>query len=93
MGSEPDSLIQSARAVLARHGRDYAIGAVHGLAVRNMMSVSLPESTQNFYPLVKVHEMALQDLEEVFYSHIQHAGAEDDREKLILKLVEKKVWE
>ena len=91
--NEPDSLIQSARAVLASYGRDYAIGAVHGLAVRNMMSVSLPESAQNFYPLVKVHEMALHDLEEVFYSHVQLTGTEDDREKLILKLVEKKVWE
>lgn len=93
LGSEPESLIRSARVVLARYGRDYAIGAVHGLAVRNMMSVSLPESTQNFYPLVKVHEMALLELEEVFYSYIQRSGAEDDREKLILKLVEKKVWE
>jgi hypothetical protein len=58
-----------------------------------MMSVPLPDSADNFYPLVKVHEMALQDLEDVFYSHIQHTGAEVDREKLIMKLVEKKVWE
>ena len=91
--NKPDMLIQSAREALSPYGRDYAIGAVRGLAVRNMMSVELPESAEGFYPIVKIHEMALKDLEEVFYSYIQHDGNEDDREKLIIKLIDKMVWE
>ena len=93
MGIETDKLIQFARDALSPYGRDYAIGAVRGLAVRNMMSVELPESTEGFYPIVKIHEMALRDLEEVFYSYIQDDGSGEDREKLIMKLIDKMVWE
>ena len=93
MGNEHDDLVRSARDVLSGYGRDYAIGAVRGLAVRNMISVVLPEPAEGFYPIVKVHEMALRELEEVFYDHILSERGEDSREELILKLVARKVWE
>ena len=63
-----EELVASVRGILAEYGRDYSIGAIHGLAVRNMVSVKLPEVTPGFYPIVKVHEMAIKELEEVFYA-------------------------
>jgi hypothetical protein len=95
MPDNPDSmshLIRSVREVLIPYGRDYAIGAMHGLAVRNMVSVSLPSVTEGFYPIVKVHEMALGEVEELFYRHLQESGSEA-REGIINRMVEEKVWE
>ncbi len=92
MGNEHEGFIQSVRDILSEYGRDYAIGAVRGLAVRNMMSVILPEPVEGFYPIVKVHEMALRELEEVFYNQIQSDDRSDIREELIRQLVEQKVW-
>lgn len=93
MANELERFIRSARDVLSYYGRDYALGAVRGLAVRNMISVVLPDSVEGFYPIVKVHEMALKELEEVFYNHVQSVEGSDSREELILKLVDQKVWE
>ena len=93
MGNDSQDLIRSAREILSAYGRDYAIGAVRGLAVRNMVSVITPEPTEGFYPIVKVHAMALSELEDVFYDHVQSGEEESCREELILKLVEGKVWE
>lgn len=93
MANELERFIRSARDVLSSYGRDYALGAVRGLAVRNMISVVLPDSAEGFYPIVKVHDMALRDLEEVFYNYIQSVEESDSREELILKLVDQKVWE
>ncbi len=93
MGNEHEGFIQSARDVLSPYGRDYAIGAVRGLAVRNMLSVVLPEPAEGFYPIVKVHEMALSELEEVFYNHVQSDERSESREELILILIDQKVWE
>jgi len=87
-----DDLLDSVRSILAEYGRDYAIGAIHGLAVRNMVSVKLPEVTQNFYPIVKVHEMAITELEEIFYGYLQ-AHEDGDREEIISRFVAEKVWE
>ena len=93
MGNEHESFVRSARDILSAYGRDYALGAVRGLAVRNMMSVALPETAEGFYPIVKVHEMALRELEKLFYDHILSRQAEDNREEVILKLVDRRVWE
>ena len=93
MGNEHDRFVRLARDVLSEYGRDYAIGVVRGLAVRNMISVVFPEPVEGFYPIVKVHEMALKELEDVFYNYIQSNETADNREELILKLVEQKVWE
>lgn len=93
MGNDIENLVRSARDILSAYGRDYAIGAVRGLAVRNMVSIDTPEPTEGFYPIVKVHAMALRELEEIFYDHVQSGGDEGGREELILKLVEAKVWE
>lgn len=90
---DPDKLVQAAREVLSAYGRDYAIGAVRGLAVRNMMSVDLPDPSDGFYPIVKVHEMALRDLEEVFYSYIESRGSQHERRRIIMKLINQLVWE
>jgi hypothetical protein len=87
-----EGFIRSAREVLVPYGRDYAIGAVRGLAVRNMMSVTLPETTEGFYPIVKVHLMALKELEEIFYNYIEENQTEEVRD-LIMDLVERGVWE
>jgi len=91
--NEFELFVRSARDVLASYGRDYAMGAVRGLAVRNMISVVLPEPAEGFYPIVKVHEMALRELEELFYRYVQLVEEEGVREELILKLVDRKVWE
>jgi hypothetical protein len=91
--NEHDGFIRSVREVLLPYGRDYALGAVRGLAVRNMISVDLPETSDGFYPIVKIHEMALKDLEEVFYSQVQMEEMEVMREALVLKMVHHKVWE
>jgi hypothetical protein len=93
LGNEREGFIQAARDVLTSYGRDYAIGAVRGLAVRNMISVAFPQTVEGFYPIVKIHEMALRELEEVFYNYIQSDETVDSREELILALVEQKVWE
>lgn len=93
MGNEQEEFIQSARDVLSGYGRDYALGAVRGLAVRNMISVVLPEPAEGFYPIVKIHEMALRELEDIFYNHVQSDERSDSREELILKLVKQRVWE
>lgn len=93
MGNNLEEFIQSARDVLSQYGRDYAIGAVRGLAVRNMISIALPEPAEGFYPIVKIHEMALRELEDVFYNHVQSDEKSDGREELILKLVKQRVWE
>ena len=93
MANKLEKLIRSARDILSSYGRDYALGAVRGLAVRNMISVVLPDSEEGFYPIVKVHEMALRDLEEVFYNYIQSVEGSDNREELILELINQKVWE
>ena len=93
MGNEEKAFIQSVRDALSSYGKDYAIGAVRGLAVRNMLSVDLPDPVEGFYPIVKIHEMALKELEELFYNHIQSGERSDDREQLILKLVDQRVWE
>ena len=93
MRNELEGFISSAHDVLSRYGRDYAIGAVRGLAVRNMISVNLPEPSDGFYPIVKVHEMVLMELEEVFYNHVQSDDSEELRGELILELVDHKVWE
>lgn len=87
-----DELVRSAREVLSEYGRDYAIGALHGLAVRNMISAALPEVTPGFYPIVKVHELALGELEEVFYGYLQEDG-DGDREAIIARFVADKIWE
>ena len=90
-----NELVDSVREILAEYGRDYAIGAIHGLAVRNMVSVKLPEVTSGFYPIVKVHEMALTELEELFYGYLQaHDAHEDgDRAEIITRFVAENVWE
>ena len=93
MGNEHEGFVRLARDVLSGYGRDYAIGAVRGLAVRNMISIVFPEPVEGFYPIVKIHEMALRELETVFYNHVLSNEADDKREELILKLVEHKVWE
>ena len=93
MKNEEETFIQSVRDALSSYGKDYAIGAVRGLAVRNMLSVVLPDPVEGFYPIVKIHEMALKELEEMFYNHIQSGERSDGREQLILKLVDRKVWE
>jgi hypothetical protein len=93
LGNNLGKFIQSARDVLSQYGRDYAIGAVRGLAVRNMLSVALPEPAEGFYPIVKIHEMALRELEDVFYNHVQSDERSDSREELIMKLVKQRVWE
>ncbi len=87
-----DDLVRSAREILSEYGRDYAIGALRGLAVRNMMSVTLPEVTPGFYPIVKIHEIALRDLEDIFYEYLQEDG-DGDRETIIARFVADKVWE
>jgi hypothetical protein len=87
-----DDLVHSAREILSEYGRDYAIGALRGLAVRNMMSVTLPEVTPGFYPIVKIHEIALRDLEDIFYEYLQEDGG-GDRETIIARFVADKVWE
>ena len=84
--------VRSAREVLSDYGRDYAIGAIRGLAVRNMLSVKLPDTAPEFYPIVKVHSHALEDIEELFYSYLESAEIEDS-ENIINKLVEARVWE
>jgi hypothetical protein len=91
LANELERFIRSARDALSSYGRDYAIGAVRGLAVRNMISVVLPDSAEGFYPIVKVHEMALRELEDLFYDLVQLG--KNSREELILKLVDRKVWE
>ncbi len=93
MGNEHERFVRLARDVLSPYGRDYAIGAVRGLAVRNMISIVFPEPAEGFYPIVKVHAMALKELEDVFYKHVRSSEKADNREELILKLVEQKVWE
>ncbi len=90
--SDFDKFVRSAREVLSDYGTDYAIGAIRGLAVRNMLSVRLPATTPGFYPIVKVHSHALEDLEELFYSYLESAEIEDS-EDVINKLVEERVWE
>jgi len=85
-------LVRMVREALASYGRDYAIGAVRGLAVRNMIAASLPGVTEGFYPIVKVHEMALGDVEELFYGYLEDSGSED-REGIINRMIEEKVWE
>ncbi|MDF1534903.1 MAG: hypothetical protein P1S46_00185 [bacterium] len=87
-----DELLRSVREILAGYGRDYAIGAIRGLAVRNMLSVTLPEATPGFYPIVKVHDMALRELEEVFYGYLQDKD-DGDRETIVALFVAEKVWE
>lgn len=93
VGSEPWKFIEAARETLSPYGKDYAIGAVRGLAVRNMVSVLLPDQTEGFYPIVKIHEMALKELEDVLYNLTMLDEAENTREILIQRLVEGKVWE
>lgn len=95
MSPSPDSvslLIRSVREALTSYGRDYAIGAIRGLAVRNMVPVSLPGVSDGFYPIVKVHEMALGEVEDLFYGYLQDSGSED-REGVINRMVREKVWE
>jgi len=95
MPQNPDSvshLIRSVREALTSYGRDYAIGAIHGLAVRNMVPVSLPGVSDGFYPIVKLHEMALGEVEDLFYGYLQDSGSED-REGVINRMVREKVWE
>ena len=87
-----DDLLGSVRSIVAEYGRDYGIGAIRGLAVRNMISVKLPEVTPGFYPIVKIHEMAITELEEVFYGYLQ-AHEDGDREEIISRFVAEKVWE
>jgi hypothetical protein len=91
--NEHEGFVRLARDVLSPYGRDYAIGAVRGLAVRNMISVVFPEPVEGFYPIVKIHEMVLRELEDVFYNYVQSNETFDNREELILKLVDQKVWE
>ncbi len=90
--SDFDKFARSVKEVLSEYGRDYAIGAIRGLAVRNMLSVNLPDTAPEFYPIVKVHSHALEDLEELFYSYLESAEIEN-REDIINKLVEERVWE
>lgn len=85
-------LVTAVRGLLAEYGRDYALGAIKGLAVRNMVSVSLPESSLEFYPIVRVHALALEELENTFYSYLENTET-DDRESVIRKLAEERVWE
>ena len=92
MLNELERFVLSAREILSSYGRDYAIGAVRSLAVRNMVSVVLPDTAEGFYPIVKVHGMALGELEEVFYDYVQSEERTESREELILKLVEQEVW-
>ena len=92
-GIDTGSFVQSVRDVLSYYGRDYAIGAVRGLAVRNMISVKLPDPVEGFYPIDKIHMLALKDLEEMFYAVDQLDDEAGMREKLILSLVDGKVWE
>jgi hypothetical protein len=95
MTSDPrmDEFVEEARSMLKEgYGRDYALGAVRGLAVRNMVEVTLPECTENFYPIVKIHEMALRELEDIFYAMIQQ-DEDLSREMLVAALVEGQVWE
>ena len=92
MLNELERFVLSAREILSSYGRDYAICAVRSLAVRNMVSVVLPDTAEGFYPIVKVHEMALGELEEVFYGYVQSEERTESREELILKLVEQEVW-
>ena len=90
--SDLELFITTVREILSPFGRDYALGAVRGLAVRNMMSVDLPETSEGFYPIVKVHGIALKDLEEEYYRFL-HSGSGYGQEELIIKLVEEEVWE
>ena len=92
MENKRAQFIQTAREVLAPFGRDYALGAIRSLAVRNMISIALPEPVEGFYPIVKVHLMALKDLEDVYYNYIQRNQTEDSMD-LIMNLVEERVWE
>lgn len=87
-----DAFLREAREILRDYGRDYAIGAIHGLAVRNMVSVSLPSLTAGFYPIVKVHGMALKELEDLFYDYLQDNGTVDG-ETVISQMIEEKIWE
>ena len=93
MKIEQSGIARSARDVLSSYGRDYAIGVVRSLAVRNMMSVDLPEPAQGFYPIVKIHQMALKELEEVFYGYVGWDGSTERREQLIRELIDQRVWE
>ncbi len=90
--SNLDDFLRDARLILEEYGRDYAIGALRGLAVRNMLEVSLPDPTEGFYPIVKIHSMALKDLEDLFYAYLQDNGSVD-REDLIGRMIEERIWE
>ena len=90
--SSLDNLLREAREILGDYGRDYAIGALRGLAVRNMIKVSLPGLTDGFYPIVKVHEMALRELEDLYYGYLQERQS-DDGEDLLRMMVQERVWE
>lgn len=92
MGAEHDRFIIAARETLAPYGRDYAIGAIRSLAVRNMISVPLPDTGEGFYPILKIHTIALKELEDVFYNYIEINELEN-RGDLIMSLVYEKVWE
>ena len=87
-----NKLIFQVREALSGYGRDYSIGALQGLARRNMVQLGLPELSENFFPIVKIHEMALMELEEIFYGHIQESG-DVDRESIIRLMAEEKIWE
>jgi len=90
--ADRDRLIREARESLAPYGRDYAIGAIRSLAVRNMLSVPLPDTGEGFYPILKVHTIALKELEDVFYDYVE-LNESEDRGDLIMSLVYEKVWE
>lgn len=84
--------VEEARELLSAYGRDYALGALGGLAARNLVEVELPGRSEAFYPIVKIHEMALRELEDIFYARLQTSDGLT-REDLIGFLVEEKVWE
>lgn len=92
MGADRDRFISAARETLAPYGRDYAIGAIRTLAVRNMISVHLPDPVDGFYPIVKVHIMAVKELEDVFYDYLE-LNETEDRGDIIMNLVKEKIWE
>jgi len=92
MENNLEELVRKARETLSCYGRDYSIGVVRSLAVRNMVQLELPELSDNFFPIVKVHEMALLDLEDVFYAYLQESGNED-RDAVLRLMVEARIWE
>ena len=68
-------------------GRNYILRALKVIANRQMLFLDIPEPSPDFLPILKVLEIVINEIEEVFYKILEQDISEENSKKIFSELI------